>query len=81
MSTGSREMMFHFCEPYFHAVNRWMKYEDAGVMKDHISLIAYLANHLLEQNDPDRTFVIGVENPEITQNFTCINVKYDGISS
>ena len=66
MSTGSREMMFHFCEPYFHAVNRWMEYKDLKVMEDHIHGIARLANHLLEQNNPDRMcMMICVENPEI----------------
>ena len=66
MSTGSREMMFHFCEPYFHAVNRWMEYKDVKIMEDHIHGIARLANHLLEQNNPDRMcMMICVENPEI----------------
>ena len=65
MSAGSREMMFHFCEPYFHAINRWIEYDDIDTMKNHVTLVAKLANDLILINDLERIYEIVAENPEV----------------
>ena len=58
MSAVSREMMFYFCEPYFHTLDRWMKYDDRHLLCNRLQVMAALIEILNARYDPETTYEI-----------------------
>lgn len=58
MSAVSREMMFYFCEPYFHTLDRWMKYDDRHLLCNRLQIMAALIEILNARYDPNTTYEI-----------------------
>ena len=58
MSAVSREMMFYFCEPYFHTLDRWMKYDDRHLLCNRLQVMAALIEILNARYDSETTYEI-----------------------
>ena len=51
---SNRIVMHRFCEPYFHAIKRWMSYTDASIFQNRIEVMAMIIKIL---NDRERATV------------------------
>ena len=65
MSTVSREMMFYFCEPYFHALNRWMGYDSSDLLHNRLQLISCVIEILNSRPDPSIIYDIEEEDSSV----------------
>ena len=64
MSAVSREMMFYFCEPYFHTLDRWMKYDDRHLLCNRLQVMAALIVILNARYDSETTYEIEQTEPD-----------------
>ena len=61
--TSSRQAMHSFCEPYFHAINRWMKYDSESLFRNRIQVIAAIVEVI--NDSPSSVIEIEAENPAV----------------
>jgi hypothetical protein len=61
----SRQAMHSYCEPYFHAIKEWTKYNDRNIFKNRLQLVATLVKILNEQNSSS-VYELEVDNLEVS---------------
>ena len=62
---SSRIVMHRFCEPYFHAIRRWMLYTDATIFQNRIEVMAMIVKILNDRERATVTFGLIAEHFEI----------------
>jgi hypothetical protein len=61
----SRQAMHSYCEPYFHAIKEWMKYDNEKIFKNRLQLLNTLVK-ILNDHNPDDDYDLEVENTDIS---------------
>jgi hypothetical protein len=60
----SRQAMHSYCEPYFHAIKEWTKYDNEKIFKNRLQLVNTLVK-ILNNHNPNDDYVLEVENSDI----------------